>query len=238
LPRSWWVMSELSSDESSIATAEADPGIVLERYAKHDAVLFRCFAGCDAKDILAELRCGGIVDPAAERGDRPDREAERRGMSEIEGKVVEMAPWFRLRCFNEITIGTDRAYLAKGIVPRTGLVVVWGAPKCGKSFRTFDLVMHVALGWEDRGRLVHQGPVVYLALEGGKGFEGRIEAFRQRYLQETPDQVPFYLIADPINLAKDHGDLIGCSRLQACPPAVVVIDTLKLRDDQQGEEAA
>ena len=147
-------------------------------------------------------------------------------MSEIEGKVVEMPPRFRLRCFDEITIGTDRPYLVKGIIPRTGLVVVWGPPKCGKSFWTFDFVMHVALGWEYRGRRVHQGPVVYLALEGGKGFEGRIEAFRQLYLQETPDRVPFYLIADPINLAKDHADLIGCIRLQACPPAAVVIDTL------------
>jgi AAA domain len=147
-------------------------------------------------------------------------------MSEIEGKLVEIPPRFRLRCFDQITVGTDRAYLVKGIIPRTGLVVAWGPPKCGKSFWTFDLVMHVALGWEYRGRRVQQGPVVYLALEGGKGFEGRIEAFRQRYLQETSDRVPFYLIADPINLAKDHADLIGCIRLQACPPAVVVIDTL------------
>jgi hypothetical protein len=150
-------------------------------------------------------------------------------MSEIEGKIVEMPPRFRLRCFDEITIGADRAYLVNGIIPRTGLVVVWGPPKCGKSFWTFDLVMHVALGWEYRGRRVLHGPVVYLALEGSKGFEGRIEAFRRRYLQclqETLDRVPFYLIADPINLAKDHADLIGCIRLQASPPAVVVIDTL------------
>jgi putative DNA primase/helicase len=40
-----------------------------------EAVLFKCFAGCDAKDILAELRCRGIVGPAAERTDRLDREA-------------------------------------------------------------------------------------------------------------------------------------------------------------------
>jgi len=39
-----------------------------------DAVLFKCFAGCDAKDILAELRCRGIVGPAAERCDRMDRD--------------------------------------------------------------------------------------------------------------------------------------------------------------------
>jgi hypothetical protein len=80
--------------------------------------------------------------------------------------------------------------------------------KCGKSFWTFHMVMHVALGWKYRGRRVQQGAVVYLALEGGKGFEARIEAFRQRHLPEHHDQVPFFLIADALNLVKDHSELI------------------------------
>jgi hypothetical protein len=143
-----------------------------------------------------------------------------------EGKVVEIAPRFRLRRFDDITVGAERVYLVKGIIPRVGLVVVWGPPKCGKSFWTFDLAMHVALGWEYRGRRVRQGTVVYLALEGGDGFRARIEAFRQRFLPETTDPVPFFLIADALNLVKDHADLIGCIRLQAGPPAAVVIDTL------------
>jgi hypothetical protein len=150
-------------------------------------------------------------------------------MSEqVEGKIVEIAPRFRLVPFDKITVGSERVYLVKGIIPRIGLVVVWGPPKCGKSFWTFDLVMHVALGWEYRGRRVQQGAVVYLALEGGKGFEGRVEAFRQRFLPEDPDAVPFFLIADALNLVKEHSELIGCIRLQAHeqPPAVVVIDTL------------
>ena len=135
---------------------------------------------------------------------------------------------FRLRAFNNITVGSERVYLVKGIIPRTGLVVVWGPPKCGKSFWTFDLVMHPALAWDYRGRRVQHGAVVYLALEGGKGFEARIEAFRQRHLSEDPDEVPFFLIADALNLVKDHPELIGCIRLQAKGnlPVAVVIDTL------------
>jgi hypothetical protein len=150
-------------------------------------------------------------------------------MSEAtEGKIVELGPRFRLVPFDRITLGSERVYLVKGLIPRVGLVVVWGPPKCGKSFWTFDLVMHVALGREYRGRRIQQGSVVYLALEGGKGFEARVEAFRQRYLAEEPDRVPFFLIADALNLVKDHADLIGCIRLQASSnaPAVVVIDTL------------
>ena len=150
-------------------------------------------------------------------------------MSEAtEGKVVEIKPRFRLVPFDQITLGSDRVYLVKGIIPKSGLVVVWGPPKCGKSFWAFDLVMHVALGWDYRGRRVQQGTVVYLALEGGKGFEARVEAFRQRSLQEGADPVPFFLIADALNLVKEHPDLIGCIRLQAAGamPTVVVIDTL------------
>ena len=135
---------------------------------------------------------------------------------------------FRLRAFNGITVGSELVYLIKGIIPRTGLVVVWGPPKCGKSFWTFDMVMHPALAWDYRGRRVQHGTVVYLALEGGKGFEARIEAFRQRHLPEHHDQVPFFLIADALNLVKDHPELIGCIRLQARGnlPVAVVIDTL------------
>jgi hypothetical protein len=150
-------------------------------------------------------------------------------MTEVpEGKVVEIEPRFRLIPFDAVTVGSERVYLVKGLIPRTGLIVAWGPPKCGKSFWTFDLVMHIALGWEYRGRRVQQGPVVYLALEGGKGFEARIEAFRQRFLPQDADPVPFYLLSAPVNLVKDHGDVIGCIRLQAqaSPPLAVVIDTL------------
>ena len=73
---------------------------------------------------------------------------------------------FELIPFDAIKIDTTPAYLVKGIVPRVGLCVVWGPPKCGKSFLVFDLMMHVALGREYRGRRVRQGAVVYCALEG------------------------------------------------------------------------
>src|SRR5262245_61018352 len=131
----------------------------------------------------------------------------------VEGERVEIReprsvmapanqPRFRLLPFDGITLGSDRVYLIKGIIPRSGMVVIWGSPKCGKSFWTFDLAMHVALGWEYRGRRTQQGAVVYLALEGGHGFRARIEGFRQRFLSEDPDRVPFYLITDALNLVK------------------------------------
>ena len=54
--------------------------------------------------------------------------------------------------FDKVTLGTERRYLVKGLIPYPGLSVVWGPPKSGKSFWTFDLVMHVALDWAYRGQ--------------------------------------------------------------------------------------
>src|SRR5262245_46332626 len=131
---------------------------------------------------------------------------------------------FRLTRFRDIAITEGVAYLVKDLIPTMGLVVVWGRPKCGKSFWMFDLSMHIALGWQYRARRVQQGPVVYLALEGGKGFTHRVEAFRRRH---SVTDAPFYLITDRTDLVNDHKQLIAEITVESSePPALVVIDTL------------
>jgi hypothetical protein len=88
----------------------------------------------------------------------------------------------------------------------------------------FDLSMHIALGQGYRGRRVQKGPVVYLALEGGRGFTHRVEAFRRRH---SVTDAPFYLITDRTDLVNDHVELINEISAQSSErPALVVIDTL------------
>jgi hypothetical protein len=41
---------------------------------------------------------------------------------------------FNLIRFDQIKRRQTSTYLIKGLIPRNGLVVVWGPPKCGKSF--------------------------------------------------------------------------------------------------------
>ena len=141
--------------------------------------------------------------------------------------------------FNKIEVATTGAYLVKGLIPRDGLIVVWGPPKCGKSFWSFDLAMHVALGREYRGRRVQQGPVVYIACEGAHGFKARITAYRQRHLSgiETP---PFYLVPTRLDLIDDHEELIREIRgtLGATRLAAIVLDTLNrsLRGSENNDE--
>lgn len=155
------------------------------------------------------------------------------------GRAGEEAPGkdrrFTLVRFNQVLLDTAAPYLVKDLIPAGGMIVVWGPPKCGKSFWVFDLMMHLAVDRIYRGRRVKAGAVVYLALEGGRGFVGRIEAWKLRH--EVAD-APFYLVRDRCDLVRDHKALIAEISDQlgfAGPldtidltnaPAVVVIDTL------------
>jgi hypothetical protein len=136
---------------------------------------------------------------------------------------------FPLTRFRDIPFSKTARYVIKGLLPDFGMVLVWGEPKCGKSFWTFDMLMHVALGWQYRGRRVHQGTVVYRALEGNKGFENRKEAFRQVRLADSPDaDPPFYLMSSPLKMIAEHAILIASIRAEIGDQkrAVVCIDTL------------
>lgn len=144
--------------------------------------------------------------------------------------------------FGDIRLSTSRPYLIRGLLPREGLGVVWGPPKCGKSFWVYDAAMHVALGWDYRGRRVQQGTVVYIACEGERGLGARTEAFRQARLTEGADP-PFWLLPTRLDLVADADELIlditaaiGSDRC-----ALIVVDTLnrtisgsESRDDDMG----
>ena len=182
------------------------------------------FDAGDTKEPWEDLPEAGAVDGENERRAREEAERARKA---AETKPAT-SPRFILKPFNEIELNTSPPYLVKGLVPREGLVVVWGPPKCGKSFWAYDLSMHVALGWDYRGRKVTQGPVVYIACEGERGLAARTEAFRQRHLAEVIDPVAFYLVTTRIDLIRERGELIDniLAQVPGKPPALVVIDTL------------
>jgi hypothetical protein len=132
---------------------------------------------------------------------------------------------YHLIKFDDLRPGTKSPYLVEGVIPQFGLVAVWGPPKCGKSFWTFDLTMHIALGWPYCGRRVSGGPVVYLAFEGAAGFGARAEAFRRTHA--IKGKVPFFLLASNAKLVRDHPALIASIDGQVDrPPVAVVLDTL------------
>ncbi len=135
---------------------------------------------------------------------------------------------FKLKRFRDIELPSDGIWLIKNLIPRESLVVVYGAPKCGKSFLVFDLVMHVALGRPYRDKPVIQGAVVYVAAEGAQGLRARAEAFRREKMTGDTADPPFYLLTGKISFASDVDHIIAAIREQTVDGGcdVIVLDTL------------
>ena len=67
----------------------------------------------------------------------------------------------------------------------------------------------------------------HCAFEGQSGLEARVEAFRQHFLAEETEPVPFYLEPFTLDLARDHAALIEVIRDRIPDgPVLVVLDTL------------
>lgn len=141
----------------------------------------------------------------------------------------DKASVFTLIPFGDIALSTATNYAIRGLIPQEGLIVVYGPPKCGKSFWVMDMTLHVALNWLYRGRKVKNGPVVYIACEGISGVNARVEAFRQNKLNDDCGHIPFYLIAATVDLINNHKSLVASIQagiIEKTSPRIVVIDTL------------
>ena len=167
--------------------------------------------------MISTMRCGA-------------RMSDDDGIARIEDyqSSLQQPRRFRLVRFAAIKFQTARRYLVQGLIPSQGLVVVWGPPKCGKSFWIFDLTMHVALGWEYRGRRVQASSVVYIACEGEAGLAARKEAFQQAKIAEEGTDPPFYLLTTRLDLVGDIDELIADidAQLHGEKCGATVIDTL------------
>jgi hypothetical protein len=128
--------------------------------------------------------------------------------------------------FDQIGVSADPEYIIEGLIPAEGLTIIWGPPKSFKSFWAQDMAMHIALGWDYRDHKVRQGSVVYCAFEGGKGFEKRCVAYRQKHLAAYEDAVPFYLQKIRMDLIVEVERLVETIKADAIAPSLVVLDTL------------
>ena len=172
-------------------------------------------------------------DPALAAAARQARQAREKP------KANGAAPHFVLVRSKDVKLDTSPAYVVEDLIPKDGLVVIWGPPKCGKTYWTFDLMMHVALGWDYRGRRAEQGTVVYVACEGERGLAARNAAFRQDKLTEDDDP-PFYLLTTRLDLPGEVDALIFDIAAQIPPgPCVgIVLDTLNrsIRGSESSDE--
>ncbi|WP_306114188.1 MULTISPECIES: helicase RepA family protein [unclassified Roseovarius] len=127
-------------------------------------------------------------------------------------------------------------YLVKGWIDRETVSVVYGESNVGKTFFALDLAMHVAAGRPWHGHLIggvnegSNGPVLYIAGEGGYGINNRIEAIRldqPELIQSIEGNGEFLLLPTALDLCAkgDATALVSAlERLDDIP--LIVIDTL------------
>jgi hypothetical protein len=121
------------------------------------------------------------------------------------------------------------------------VVVIYGPPGAGKTFFVLDLLLHVAWGRTWFGRAVEQGPALLFALEGRRGVERRIAAFRQHY-KLTGEDLPFRFTSGRVDLSDNASvdGLIQAIKVQGRELGkrikVVAIDTLASALGSKGDE--
>lgn len=112
----------------------------------------------------------------------------------------------------------------KHVLPKRGLIVVYGDPGSSKSFFTLDMVAHVARGLVWRGHRVSQANVAYIAAEGVAGFGNRLAAYAKHHAVSL-NELPVFVRGGAFDLKEQFLD-ISEKINEIGNVGVVVIDTL------------
>jgi len=117
-------------------------------------------------------------------------------------------------------------WMVKGLVPADSMGMLFGASGAFKSFLALDMALHVANGLRWCDRITTQGPVYYVAAEGGAGIYRRVESWHRK--KKLPRTRNFHVCIKPLLLTlEDQVERIA-KRIRRLPqiPSLVVIDTL------------
>ena len=95
-------------------------------------------------------------------------------------------------------------WIIKNMVPAEAFMTIIGHPGCGKSFLALDLALHIAAGMQWQDRKTKKGLVLYLAAEGQRGQQNRVEAWKRHYAAAG---LAFAMIPVAINLRDHEADL-------------------------------
>nr|BDD44738.1 hypothetical protein 4 [Rhodospirillaceae bacterium] len=127
----------------------------------------------------------------------------------------------------------DRDMIIKGLLGLGELSVVYGPPKCGKTFLALHTALCVARGTPWFDRRTKPGLVVYIAAEGQRGIEKRLDAYFQHYGVDRVD-IPFARITDAPDMRSSTADtdtlteeINALASTLDKPAALIVVDTLK-----------
>lgn len=124
-------------------------------------------------------------------------------------------------------------WMVKHILPGDSVGMMFGASGTFKSFLALDMALHIAHGMPWLGKRTTQGPVLYIAAEGGTGLWRRIKAWHvARGLKW--DGIDFRVLPLPVMLLKNAGKVVDAAQALGMQPVLVTVDTMS--QTFEGEE--
>lgn len=131
---------------------------------------------------------------------------------------------FKLLSIADLETLEPLSWLIDGALPAGGFLGLYGPSGGLKSFVAIDIALHIATGQEWHGKVVVQGPVVYVAGEGRRGLAKRVLGWRAHH---TINPTAFHLIAYPVAVTTNELDeLVATIGDMPIKPALIVLDTL------------
>jgi len=118
------------------------------------------------------------------------------------------------------------SWLVKGILPAESIGMLFGGSGTFKSFIALDAGLHIAHGMPWLRKKTRQGPVVYIAAEGGSGLYKRILAWHRQHRIKDWRSTPFYVVPVALDLQADAWRVVEAVQALGVQPAMVVVDTL------------
>ena len=140
----------------------------------------------------------------------------------LAGATAAPEPRFKPLSVEEAKALPPLTWLIKDVLPAQGVSQLYGASMSGKTYLAVDMAISIAEGRADwYGFRVRQAPVLYISLEGKRGFVRRIEAHEIYHDRQAPDALRLLFQQMSINSARDVEDLAAV----VPKGALVIIDT-------------
>lgn len=208
LPEDWARVPRGKATEAFQALKDALPdGVIGIRK------VFNSLISTDEHKWLKALRSKPIPPRQGVEVEQTEEQKPKRRIRFVDDDVVENMP--------------AREWLVSGILPRSGVCILFGLPGTYKSFLAIDWALSIGFGRAWLGRKVRKGSVAYIAGEGYAGLGARSKAWKVHNKQSGKSGVKWY--GDSVDLT----DLSAVNELYEAldedfaedPLELIVIDT-------------
>ncbi len=131
---------------------------------------------------------------------------------------------FRIYHVSDPDLHKPLEWFIKGVLPKSDLIVLYGASGSGKSFVAFDMAAAVARGIAWQGCRVKRAKVVFVVAEGAGGMRNRVDAYCQHHGLKPADLDIGLVLAAPNVLDNDDVSELAKS-IKLSGADIFVVDT-------------